>query len=660
MVTYENLSVDMSKVITGGNPDANVIGTVFQEVDQNKNVVFQWRSIDHLPITDTDANPMSASFDHVHGNAAELDTDGNYILSLAVSNEIIKVNRATGDVMWRFGGRQNQFTITGEHETNKPYYFSKQHDIQRLPNGNIFFYDNGISNKPSPSARAVEYKLDETNKTASLVWEWRHTPDLNSIAEGSAQRMPNGNTVIGWGVVRNTIERAVTEVTPAGKTVFEMHFPSGITCYRAYKHDLPLCSKAAEVYQIELKEVNTYSFDDAKNTTGVSMIVETIEGSNYNAVSVIRYDCPPVNISFEGKSPMLYTMRYEFIPNAIDNIKAEVHIKTNLLPKILEPEKAQVYYRDTIGKGKFNLIPVIYNSVSKELVFTVYKLGEFAIGIPFETKTPTTPILISPVNSSKPDAGKSVTFFWSLSGYAKQSHLQIASDSEFKNIVLDTLDLLSSKQTINNVFTKNSDYFWRVQSKSEDGTSLWSDVWKFTTADPFLTLINPNGGETLKKDSSKYIIRWDKNIDPLVRLDLYRNGSQVLLIKDSLNCPTGGFAWIVPVNTPTDSTYKIKVTSIRVPGLSSMSAGDFKIADGPSGVLDLTPNTVFDIFPNPVKDYINLKENGIEFPYQIQIISLDGGLLLESATKEQINVSHFTTGAYILKAGHKIFKFVKI
>ncbi|MGH7742044.1 MAG: hypothetical protein ACRENS_08480, partial [Candidatus Eiseniibacteriota bacterium] len=43
--------VDMSAVVAGGNPAAAVSGLVIQELDQAKNVVFQWRSWDHFQIT---------------------------------------------------------------------------------------------------------------------------------------------------------------------------------------------------------------------------------------------------------------------------------------------------------------------------------------------------------------------------------------------------------------------------------------------------------------------------------------------------------------------------------------------------------------------------------------------------------------------------------
>ena len=46
----------------------------------------------------------------MHGNAIDLDVDRNVIVSFRSLEEITKINVVTGAVMWRMGGRANQFT----------------------------------------------------------------------------------------------------------------------------------------------------------------------------------------------------------------------------------------------------------------------------------------------------------------------------------------------------------------------------------------------------------------------------------------------------------------------------------------------------------------------------------------------------------------------
>ncbi len=144
--------------------------------------------------------------DYTHVNAVAIDpTDNNLLTSFRHTSEIVKINRSTGQVMWRLGGKMNQFTFINEHEENAPFYTVGQHDVHRLANGNLLYFDNGNltggSTYPSPRSysRAVEYALDEVNKTATLVWEYRHVPDIVANCQGSVKRMANGNTLIDWG-----------------------------------------------------------------------------------------------------------------------------------------------------------------------------------------------------------------------------------------------------------------------------------------------------------------------------------------------------------------------------------------------------------------------------------------------------------------------------
>ena len=217
--------VRMDTVVAGGNPNASVVGLIVQEVDENKNVVFQWRSWDHYAITDSYADLTTSSVDYVHGNALEVDYDGNLLLSSRHLSEITKINIQTGAIIWRLGGKNNQFTFI--NDTTK---FSFQHAIRRLENGDIVVFDNGNARVP-PYSRAVEYRLDENAKTATLVWQYRNSPDNDSFAMGYVQRLPDTNTLIGWGASNPS----VTEVTPTGTKAFEMTLPPGVFSYRAYR-----------------------------------------------------------------------------------------------------------------------------------------------------------------------------------------------------------------------------------------------------------------------------------------------------------------------------------------------------------------------------------------------------------------------------------------
>jgi len=218
--------IDMSQLVPGGKEDATVIGFLIQELDENKNVIFQWRSLDYISVLDAapEIDLTAQVIDYIHTNSICVDFDGNLIISSRNLNEITKISRQTGELIWRLGGKGNQFSFV-----NEEYEFYRQHDARRLQNGNILFFDNGNYHTPQFS-RAVEYSLDETNFVATKVWQYRNNPDYYTSAMGSARRLSNGNTIINW-----CRAGFVTEVRADGSTTLEIKFPPELMSYRVFK-----------------------------------------------------------------------------------------------------------------------------------------------------------------------------------------------------------------------------------------------------------------------------------------------------------------------------------------------------------------------------------------------------------------------------------------
>jgi hypothetical protein len=233
LMAYDPQPVRMDTVVAGGNPNAIVTGLILQEIDQDKNVVFQWRSWDHFEITDAvecAVDLQGAQVDYAHGNSIDLDLDGDLLVSSRHMNEITKIDRETGAIVWRFGlnALNNQFTVVGDTRG-----FSHQHDARRLPNGHLTLYDNGNCLTPQYS-RALEFQLDEVNKVATLVWEHREQPDVYGRATGNAQRRPSGSTMINWGLGAGQI----TDIRPDGSKALELRFgATSSTTYRARQYD---------------------------------------------------------------------------------------------------------------------------------------------------------------------------------------------------------------------------------------------------------------------------------------------------------------------------------------------------------------------------------------------------------------------------------------
>ncbi len=94
LMAYDPEPVDMSLVVDGGDPNATVLGCIVQELDADKNVIFQWRSWDYIPFADSYESLTTATVDYLHMNGVSVDLDGNYLISCRQLSQILKVDRS--------------------------------------------------------------------------------------------------------------------------------------------------------------------------------------------------------------------------------------------------------------------------------------------------------------------------------------------------------------------------------------------------------------------------------------------------------------------------------------------------------------------------------------------------------------------------------------
>lgn len=230
--------MDLSGVVPGGSTNALVMGLLIQEQDRNHQVVFQWSSFDHFEITDAcDYVDLTGDFvDYVHCNSIDEDADGGLIVSCCAMTECTKIDRTTGDIVWRFGGYLSDnpdFTIVDDPLGG----FSSQHDFRHV-SGNLYsVFDNGSHRTPHIS-RGLVYALDTQSMTATLVRSFQIT-GLWGTHMGSTQILQGGDMVIGWGDVNGVQARPdITEVNSAGTVVFSGRMNNvQLESYRAYRFD---------------------------------------------------------------------------------------------------------------------------------------------------------------------------------------------------------------------------------------------------------------------------------------------------------------------------------------------------------------------------------------------------------------------------------------
>jgi len=211
-----------------GRPNAVVWDHVIEEIDPSGQVAFQWKCFDHFRIGDVTSDchrylklPV---FPHgVNLNTLWIDGDDNLLLCSRAIDEVTKIDRRTGEFIWRMGGKfckNNEFVFTDDPLNG----FSHPHGISRLANGNLLLFDNGTLHHAA--SRAVEYEVDEEKKTAKMVWQY--SQDTQTEFMGFVQRLPDGNTLISWG----STTPAFTEVRPDGTKTFELVLPREFYSYR--------------------------------------------------------------------------------------------------------------------------------------------------------------------------------------------------------------------------------------------------------------------------------------------------------------------------------------------------------------------------------------------------------------------------------------------
>ena len=222
LTSYAIVVRDLRSV--GGNDDGRIQDAIFQEIDlASGRVLLEWHSLDHIPLSES-YWPVYEPWDYVHINSIDVDTDGQLLVSSRNTHTVYKIDRRSGEIIWRLGGPSNQFDVAPDA------VFAWQHDVRRQPDGTMTVFDNEGPPHGGPESRAIVLNVDEKARTSRLVREYRHPSPLLATSQGSVQLLPNGNVFVGWGA-----EPFVSEFTAAGELVFDAQLGKDYLSYRAYR-----------------------------------------------------------------------------------------------------------------------------------------------------------------------------------------------------------------------------------------------------------------------------------------------------------------------------------------------------------------------------------------------------------------------------------------
>ena len=229
---YNSVPRDLTAV--GGFEDGRAWQGVVQELDiETGEILFEWRSIEHVGLEETYVEPWEDHYpgiDYFHINSVDVDHDDNLLISARETSAVYKIDRKSGEIIWRLGGKKSDF------EMGPGTRFAFQHDARRLPDGTISIFDNGSLvfengvSKAVEESRGIVLEVDEREMTASLVREYTHSDEQHADAAGNLQMLANGDAFVGWGRALS-----ISEFSRHGELLFDARLPPQNRSYRAFR-----------------------------------------------------------------------------------------------------------------------------------------------------------------------------------------------------------------------------------------------------------------------------------------------------------------------------------------------------------------------------------------------------------------------------------------
>jgi hypothetical protein len=203
LIAWRWLPEEIAARVKGGLilPDESprILADTILEVDGRGRQVREWNSWDHLDVDDDVICPMCQRREWTHMNSIALTAEGDWLVSFRRTSTVAAIDPESGAFRWKWGRG----------------VVSHQHDPKVLANGHLLMFDNGVHNVSGADfSRAVEVDREKNE----IVWLYQDNPPFHffSIMGGSADRLPNGNTLIAHCSVG-----LIFEVTPEKEIVWE-------------------------------------------------------------------------------------------------------------------------------------------------------------------------------------------------------------------------------------------------------------------------------------------------------------------------------------------------------------------------------------------------------------------------------------------------------
>lgn len=219
----------------GGRQHGTVLSGVVQEIDvATGDVIFEWNSLDHVPLTESMFPPgdlagtgtPDSPYDYFHINSIGVAWDGDLLVSARNTSTVYKIDRHDGRIKWRLGGKNSSFSMG----PGAKFYY--QHHVRAVDTGVVTIFDDGSSPRMEPQSRGIILQLDLQRMTASLRQAFTSPARLLADNQGSMQLLPDGRAFVGWGA-----EPYYTEFDANGSVIMQGQLPNGDQSYRTFTRD---------------------------------------------------------------------------------------------------------------------------------------------------------------------------------------------------------------------------------------------------------------------------------------------------------------------------------------------------------------------------------------------------------------------------------------
>ena len=167
----------------------DVLGDRIDEFHPDGSITTVWSVWDDFEYTDPDPpEPLEWS----HANALDYDPDEDaYIVGFRNFSALVKIDRATGELLWQLGGEFSDFTLTDGGR-----FLYGQHQFV-VDDAGLLVFDNGPFEEFD--SRARRFDIDWSGQTVSRVWSFGHDPPAYNFAFGDVSPLDDGRTLVTWG-----------------------------------------------------------------------------------------------------------------------------------------------------------------------------------------------------------------------------------------------------------------------------------------------------------------------------------------------------------------------------------------------------------------------------------------------------------------------------